>query len=90
MNTANINMIRINVTVPGTLWTELEQEIPSRGKSAFITKAIEEKLQNAKRTKAFEKLASLPPTFVTIADGSRYIRNMRQEEDKKRSKKLPI
>ena len=42
MNIPNANTIRVNITVPEMVWSELEQEIPQRGKSAFITKAIEE------------------------------------------------
>ena len=90
MNTANTHTVRINVTVPEKVWNDLEQEIPNRGKSAFITEAIEEKLRSTKREKAFKRLASLPPTFVDIPNGATYIHEMRQREDKERSKRLGI
>ena len=90
MNIANTNTVRVNITIPEMIWSELEQEIPQRGKSAFITKAIEEKLRSQKREKALKKLASLPPAFVGINDATLYIREMRQEDDKKRNSKLDI
>jgi len=88
MNIPNANTIRVNITVPEMVWSELEQEIPQRGKSAFITKAIEEKLRSQKREKAFKKLSALPPSFVGISDGAAYIREMRKKDDKNRNSKL--
>jgi transcriptional regulator NrdR family protein len=90
MNIGNVTTVRVNITVPEMVWSELEQEIPQRGKSAFISKAIEEKLRSKKREKALKKLASLPPTFVDISDASQYIREMRQKDDKKRNSKLAL
>ena len=90
MNTANTQIVRVNVTLPKKVWNELEQEIPSRGKSNFIAAAIEDKLRNEKRKKAFAELASLPPTFTDINDSATYIREMRNEEDRERSQKLDV
>src|SRR5436190_4176477 len=90
MNTVNTQVVRINITLPKRVWNELEQEIPSRGKSNFIASAIEDKLRSEKREKAFVELASLPPTFTDVDDSVTFIREMRNEEDKERSKRLDV
>ena len=90
MNTGYTHIVRVNVTLPKRVWNELEQEVPRRGKSTFIASAIEDKLRSAKKAKAFTELASLPPTFTNVDDSVKYIREMRNEEDKERSKKLGV
>ena len=90
MNTANTQIVRVNVTLPKKVWNELEQKIPSRGKSNFIASAIEDKLRSKKREKAFVELASLPPTFTDMGDSATFIREMRNEEDRERSQKLDV
>lgn len=88
MNTTNANVARVNITVPKWLLSELEKEVPKRGKSGFVTEAIEEKLTRRKREKALTELAKLPPTFVDIKDGAEYIAKERVKEDNARTARL--
>ena len=89
MNTANTTpIIRINITIPKNLIDELEKEVPPRGKSGFIAKAIEEKLERERREKAFIELRDAPPAFTHIKDAAKYVSQMRKNEDKIRNKKL--
>lgn len=88
MNTANT--IRVNITIPKQVWSELAETAPKGEKSRFITEAIEEKLLQEKKRKAFKELATLPPTFTDIPDGAAYIRDMRHAEDKKRTTRLAV
>jgi hypothetical protein len=78
------SFVRINITVPKRLVAELEKETPERGKSGFISQAIEEKLVRERREKALKVLRTLPPAFPEIKDAASYIRKIREEEDKKR------
>lgn len=80
--------VRINITIPKNIWMELEKEVPERSKSSFVAHAIEDKLRDKKRKKAFADLATLPPTFTNINDGAEYISNMRKKEDKERLEHL--
>ena len=70
-NPIHAGVVRINITVPHWIVSELKKEVPKRGKSSFVTAAIKEKLAREKREKAFKKLAELPPTFVNITDSDR-------------------
>jgi hypothetical protein len=88
MSTAST--VRINITIPNRLITELEKEIPERGKSGFISEAIEEKLIREKRKRALKRLANLPPTFRNIPSGKEYIETERITEDKERSLRLEV
>lgn len=90
MNTVDTQVVRRNITLPKRVWNELEQEIPSGRKSKFIASAIEDKLRSEKREKAFVELASLPPTFTDVDDSAAFIREVRNKEDKERSKRLDI
>lgn len=80
--------VRINITIPKNIWSELKKEVPIRGKSNFVADAIEEKLRVKKRIKAFTDLASLPPTFTNIADGATHISTSRKNENKKRDRHI--
>lgn len=89
MNTvASAPFIRVNITVPKDLISELEKEVPARGKSGFISEAIEEKLIRERREKAFKALTSLPPAFSEIKDAAVYVRRLRREDDRVREKSL--
>lgn len=90
MDISNSTTIRINITVPKWLIGELDREVQVRGKSSFISKAIEEKLILKKREKALKELASLPPTFKNISDGKEYINKARKEEDLVRSRQIGL
>ena len=90
MDVSNSTTIRINITVPRWLVGELEREVPERGKSGFISEAIEEKLVRKKRDKALKEVANLPPTFKDIADGKEYINKIRKAEDVLRRTRLGL
>lgn len=90
MNVANTGVVRINVTVPRRLLSELEKEVPGRGKSGFVSEAIEEKLARQKKEQAFKELAKLPATFTHIKDGAEYVRGERTKEQNKRSARLGV
>jgi len=90
MNTADMSLIRVNLTLPQHVWGELARELPQRGRSKFITSAIEEKLRREKMKKAFAELASLPPAFSAITDSASYVSTMRKEEDVKRGKRISV
>lgn len=87
MSSANSPIIRINITVPKNLIDELEKEVPNRGKSGFITKAIEEKLERERREKAIVELRDAPATFTHIKNSVKYVNKMRKL-DEKREKRL--
>ncbi len=84
----NTHVTRINITIPKKLVVELEKTVPNRGKSSFISEAIEEKLIRERRREALNDLAKLPATFNNIKDSAKYIAKMRSDDDKKRSKEL--
>lgn len=86
----NSGVGRINITVPKRLLSELEKEVPERGKSSFVSEAIAEKLTRKKRDKALKELAKLPAAFTDIKDGAEYIAKEREKESKERSKFLGI
>lgn len=90
MNTMDNRVVRINVTVPKKLLSELEKTVPERGKSGFVSEAIAEKLVREKRVKALKELAKLPATFTDIKDGAEYVVLTREQEDKERSKSLGL
>jgi len=73
MNTTNIGVVRVNITLPKVLLAELEKEVPVRGKSSFVADAIEEKLVQKKREMALKELMKLPPTFVGVKNAATYI-----------------
>jgi len=82
--------VRINITVPKRLLSELEKEVPERGKSSFVSEAIKDKLSREKKEKALKELAKLPPTFINIKDGAAYIVEERALEDKERRVRLGV
>ena len=84
MNTANMGVVRVNITLPKGLLSELERKVPLRGKSSFVADAIEEKLVREKREMALKELAKLPPTFMGVKDAAVYIEEERANEDKER------
>ncbi len=90
MDTINVGVVRINVTIPKRLISELEKEVPKRKKSGFVSKAIEEKLARKKKERALRELANLPATFTNIKDGADYIASGRGKEDKERSMRLGV
>lgn len=90
MDMMNSGVARINITIPKKLLSELVREIPGRGKSSFVSEAIDEKLVRKKRERALKELAKLPPTFTNIKDGAVYIAAERAGEDKGRSLRLGL
>lgn len=88
MNTTNVGVVRVNITIPKGLLSELEKEVPKRGKSGFVAEAIEEKLTRKKRESALSELAKLPSTFINIKNGSKYIAKVRSQEDDERTVRL--
>lgn len=83
------NYVRVNVSLPRDLVRELKEKVPARGISKFISEAASEKIEKAKRIKAFKELLELPATFTDIKDSAAYIRKMRHL-DEKRAKRLGI
>jgi metal-responsive CopG/Arc/MetJ family transcriptional regulator len=84
----NTNVTRINITIPKKIITELEKAVPNRGKSSYISAAIQEKLIRERRIEALKDLRKLPATFTNIKDSTKYITKMRKDDDKKRFKEL--
>ncbi len=84
MDTTNMGVVRVNITIPKALFSELKKEVPARGKSGFVAEAIEEKLARSKREIALKELAKLPPTFAKVKNGAVYIEKVRSEEDEER------
>lgn len=79
----NTNVIRINITIPEQLVSKMEKKVPSRGKSQFISEAIEEKLIREEREIALKELRTSPPAFPEIKDGAAYVRKLRESDEKK-------
>lgn len=90
MDVTNAGVVRINVTVPRRLLSELKKEVPERGKSGFVSEAIEEKLARKKKEKALKELAKLPATFTHINDGATYVRSERTKEQNERLVRLGV
>lgn len=90
MNILNTGVMRINITVPARLLSELEKEVPERGKSGFVSQAIEEKLARKKKERALKELAKLPATFAHISDGAEYVRSERIKEQNERLTRLGV
>ncbi len=90
MDVINTGIVRINVTVPKRLLSDLEKEVPERGKSGFISKAIEEKLARKKKEESLKELAKLPATFTNIKEAAKYTAREREREDEERSRRLGI
>jgi metal-responsive CopG/Arc/MetJ family transcriptional regulator len=89
MNAQNISPItRVNITIPKDLIDELEKEVPNRGKSRFITKAIKEKLARERREKAFMEIHDAPSAFPHIKNTAKYVSQMRKKDDEIRNRKL--
>lgn len=86
----DLNTVRLNITVPKWLVRELESAVPKRGKSGFISKAIEESIARGKRDIALKKLEALPPTFKNIGSGKEFIGKTREKEDRIRNNRLGI
>jgi hypothetical protein len=82
------NIIRINITIPERLVIKLEKKVPPRGKSQFISEAIEEKLIREEREMALEELRKSPPAFPGIKDGAAYVRKVRETDEEKRKTEL--
>src|SRR5262249_9126575 len=83
MGTIASNVIRVNVSMPKNLLSELEKYVPSGSKSGFVAQAVEKELALLKRKKAFEEFAKLPSTFTDIEDSVAYVRNIRAESEKR-------
>jgi hypothetical protein len=84
----NTNVIRINITIPEQLVSKMEKKVPNRGKSQFISEAIEEKLIREDREIALKELRTSPPAFPEIKDGAAYVKKLRENDEKKRKEEL--
>lgn len=83
------NFVRVNISLPKDLLKELKEKVPSRGVSKFISEAAKEKIEKAKKIKAFKELLEAPPAFTEIRDSASYIRKVRRM-DEKRMKRLGL
>lgn len=81
--------VRVNVSLPRDLVRELKEKVPARGVSRFISEAAREKIEKAKRMKAFNELMEAPPAFPHIKDSVKWVRKLRRA-DLKRLKRLGI
>lgn len=88
MNTTTIGVVRVNITLPKVLLSELEKKVSTRGKSSFVADAIEEKLAREKKEMALRELAEFPPTFMNVKDAAAYIEETRAKEDEERIAQL--
>ncbi|HSW97965.1 MAG TPA: hypothetical protein VLF89_09130 [Candidatus Saccharimonadales bacterium] len=84
----NTNVTRINITIPEQLNSKLEKKVAPRGKSQFISEAIEEKLIREERDIALKELRSSPPAFPEIKDGATYVRELRENDEERRKSTL--
>jgi hypothetical protein len=84
----NTNVTRINITIPEQLVSKLEKKVPPRGKSQFISEAIEEKLIREERDVALKELRNSPPAFPKIKDGASYVRKLRETDEVNRKAEL--
>lgn len=83
MQAITSNTIRVNISMPKRLLSELEQYVPSGRKSGFIADAVEKELKAMKQKQALETFAKLPPTFTDIDDSVAYKRSLRAESEKR-------
>jgi hypothetical protein len=81
----NTPLVRVNITLPKDIVEEAKKR---GGVSKTATEAIRELLAREKRVKAMKEILAGPPAFPEIENASEYIHTMRQEEGKKRDKKL--
>jgi len=84
----NTNVTRINITIPEQLVSKLEKKVAPRGKSQFISEAIEEKLIREEREIALNELRNSPPAFPHIKDSAAYVRKLRETDEEKRTSEL--
>lgn len=83
------NTIRIDITVPKDVVSEVKKRTSKRGVSQFFTEAAKEKLAKEKREKALKEILAAPPAFTDIKDSVAWIRKSRRL-DNKRMKRLGI
>lgn len=81
------NTVRVNVSLPGDLLSDLKKTVPPRGISRFLAKAAEEKMERMEKEEALAELLAAPPSFRKIKNASAYIRKLRRLEEK-RAKRL--
>lgn len=74
---------RLNISLPKKTLVALAAAVPERGKSNFITQAIEEKLERVRWETAFKKLSTLPPTLTHIADPISWVDGLRHEDEQR-------
>lgn len=83
MQVHSSSSIRINISIPKHLVSELESYVPSGRKSGFIAQAVEKELAVLKRSQALKDFDDLPPSFTNVEDSTTYVRNLRAENEKR-------
>lgn len=87
VNTPKI--VRMNITVPTDILSELKKYAPVRGVSNFLVEAAKEKIARIEKDKALKELLMAPVTFIAVKDAVSFIKNQRSL-DEKRLKRLGV
>lgn len=80
------NFVRVNISIPSDLIKDIKEKVPSRGVSKFISEAAKEKIEKAKRMKAFRELLEAPPAFAFLKGKNaavNWVRKLRKEDEKR-------
>lgn len=83
------NFVRINISMPSDLVTELRRRVPKRQISRFLSDAAKTKIDDLTQEEALKKLLAGSPAFPHIKDSVKWIRELRKG-DLKRMKRLGI
>ena len=84
MNTTGV--VRINITLPSDLVSDLKKIVPPRGVSKFLANAAREKVSEIESKKAFKELLEAPPAFTFLKGKNaavKWIRASRREDNKR-------
>jgi CRISPR/Cas system-associated endonuclease/helicase Cas3 len=80
------NFVKMTVTLPREVARKLQH---TNNKSRYVAEAIVEKSKRERRVQVLKELEQLPPAFPKIKDSSRYIRQMRAD-DEERAERLGL
>lgn len=88
METNRSSVRKVTVTLPVSLLNRLDEIVPSRRRSAFITRAIEEQLAILEQAAAIEESAGAwrdedYPNMITNADIDRWLAELRGPTDER-------
>lgn len=84
MNTTGF--VRINISLPADLVSELKKVVPPRGVSRFLANAARERIAHIEREKALKELLDAPPTFTFLKGKNaavKWVRALRKEDNKR-------